>query len=239
MMDTALNTALRMDRIITALAIISMGIGIYWIGMVFGPLLGNLFRPEPGEDAFMFLLFLPIPLLMSLPGILGIYFGYGALRKRDAVIIKRMLIAYGVTLAYLLFGLFGGRMERYAGLNEGAIMSITMLVSTLIAITVYWFISRYILHKLGHLYQPVRQSLSRAPIFFVALLFYQATFNVLKDLFPFLEPPYSSENEYEHLYGLILFLLPIVFAYYLSRFGVWLFVTQNRGRTNGNPVRFS
>lgn len=207
--------------------------------MVFGPLIGNLYQPDPGEDAFIFLLFLPIPLLMSLPGILGIYFGYGALRKRDAVTIKRMVIAYGFLLAYLLLWLLEGWLDRLTGLSEGRIMSIAMLVSTLIAITAYWFISRYILHKLGHLYQPVRQSLSRAPIFLVALLFYQATFNVLKDLFPFLDPPYSSESEYEHLYGLILFLLPIVFAYYLYRFGVWLFVTQNRGRTNGNPVRFS
>jgi hypothetical protein len=227
-----MNTVLRIDRIITILALIAMLMGAGWIVRVFLPGLSSQFRPDTDVEFSLFLL--PFLFLMSLPGILGVYFGYRAINGRDEKTIKRLVIAYCVCLAYLLIDFLMGIMVDVGIINLPLIGSILYLIFALVAITVYWFTSRYLLQALGHTCRPVRQSLSRPPIFIVAFLSFYAINSTLRYLIPDEQLPLSSESDFGEIIGelfIIVFplLAPIVFAYYLYRFGIWLFVEQGPG----------
>ena len=227
-----MKTAFKLDRIVTILAVVAMLIGIGWILRVFLPGLSSHFRPDTRLEFSIFLL--PFLFLMSLPGILGVYFGYRAIKGRDEKTIKRLVIAYSACINYLLIVFSVGIMVSNGIANPQLYSSIIILMFTLVAVAVYWFTSRYLLHALGHTCKPVRQSLSRPPIFIVAFLSFYAIQSIMQYLIPYEQFLLSGESDggeliVEFILILLPFLVPIVFAYFIYRFGVWLMVEQETG----------
>jgi len=210
-----MNSPPRFAWVIRILAGLAICVSLFWLWNVSPPWF-SFFDTSQSDAGIPFRILMPI--FMGLPAFFGLYFGYQGIRRTDAATIKGLVASYCVGLAYFLAVFLDIRMRTSSGLSEDFTLNLSAFLVSIIAVSIYWFTSRYLLRSLGHRCPTVRQSLPKWPIGLSAFFLLQATLSMVRDIVP-------VERRDGHIH-IVCFIGAVVLAVSVFKLGVWLFAKQ-------------
>jgi len=208
---------MKLKAISITFAILALLCGVVWLWSVLVVPIIRHWSEDPATRSYGFL-FIILP-MMSLPGILAVYFGVRLLNQSNEKNIRGAVGILMVLLTLRLSPLIQALFPR--GADEESVRGVSFLVGTVIAVMLYLVLAKWVLRVTGFPVAGIREVISRVPLLLIAWQIW----SVGSRLFAVYSPKkeghkYVLPNE---PWGLAGFLVPILAAWLFYKLSIKAF----------------
>jgi hypothetical protein len=206
----------------TALALVAIGYGSWW---TYAALIRPVFRFLTEEkDASDYIWVLVFPPIMSIPGLMALFFGIALIRKPDKGNIK------GTAGALAILGAIWLAASSRALSPESIEGSLPFLTASLLAIPAYAFVSKYVMTRESLTPEPRGEFIGKGIILLVALQIWSVGSDAI-DAYAPVKEGYSHIKE--EPWDTLAIIGPILIAWLFYSISVRILGTDIRDKAAG------
>lgn len=157
-----------------SLAVLALLFGVVWLWPVLVLPIIRCWSEDVAKGSLGDLFF--ITLMMSLPGILAVYFGIRLLKESNEKNIKRAVGILMVALVVCVIPRVAMRLPK--GADETIVRETLLLIGTVIAVIIYLILAKWVLRASGFQVAGIRGVMGRVPLLLIALQIWTVGFRL-------------------------------------------------------------